>query len=92
MKKMRVKEDFIYQDRLGVRDLAGKIFEVDFEVSADEVDEKAMGGNPACFNFCLRRDDFLPDFNKTLYYGHIMDETGVSLGYVMCEDELEEIQ
>ena len=89
---MRVKEDFIYQDRLGVRDLAGKIFEVDFEVSADEVDEKAFQCNPACLNFCLRRNDFLPDFNKTLYYGHIMDETGVSLGYVMCEDELEEIE
>ena len=91
-KIMRVKKDFVYKDRLGVRDLAGKEFEIYFEISPDEVDKSAMeSSNWACFNFCWRRDDFLPDFNKKLYYGHIMDETGMSLGYVMCEDELEEI-
>lgn len=66
------------------QNIGGKVFIPEFEVSADEVDKKAMQGNPACLNFCIRRDDFLPEFNKKLYYGHV----GV-LGYVVCEDELE---
>lgn len=85
----KVKKDFVYKDNLGVRDLAGREFNVDFELTPYEVDSKAMGGNMACFNFVYRRDDFTYDFNKKLYYGHITDDNGFRLGYVMCEDELE---
>lgn len=87
---MRIKKDVTYKDIKGVRDIAGKEFRVDFELTPDQVDKRAMEGNMACLNFCYRRDDFLPDFNKKLYYGHITDEDGYDLGYVICEDELEE--
>ena len=90
MRVMRVKKDFMYRDVDGTRNLAGKEFRVDFELTPDEVDEQAMKGNMACLNFCFRRNDFLPEFNKKLYYGHIMSDDGFNLGYVMCEDELEE--
>lgn len=92
MKIYRVKKDFVYKVGDDVRKLAGKPFRVDFEVSHDEVDERAMQGNPACLNFCLRRNDFTYEFNKKLYYGHIIDNEGYDLGYVMCEDELEEME
>ena len=85
----KVKKDFVYKDRAGVRDLAGKDFKVEFELTPDEVDLAAYNGNMACFNFVIRRDDFLPEFDKVLYYGHITDDNGFNLGYVMCEDELE---
>lgn len=89
---LRVKKDFVYNVKGDVRKLAGKTFDKHFEVTPDEVDKRAMEGNPACFNFCMRRDDFLPEFNKKLYYGHIVDDEGYDLGYVMCEDELEEVE
>lgn len=92
MKTYRVKKDFVYKDMNGIRELAGKTFVMDFEVSHDEVDERAMQGNPACFNFCWRRNDFVYGFDKKLYYGHIVDDEGYDLGYVMCEDELEEVE
>ena len=78
MKTYKIKKHVKHQN------IGGKKFRLDFEVTPDEVDEKAMQGNPACLNFCLRRNDFLPDFNKKLYYGHVGE-----LGYVVCEDELE---
>ena len=90
MKTYRVRKDFVYKDMNGIRNLAGKTFVMDFEVSHDEVDERAMQGNPACFNFCWRRNDFVYGFDKKLYYGHIVDDEGYDLGYVMAEDELEE--
>lgn len=92
MKTYRVKKDFVYKVGDDIRKLAGKTFRVDREVSHDEVDERACKGNPACFNFCMRRHDFTYEFDKKLYYGHIVDEEGYDLGYVMCEDELEEIE
>lgn len=92
MKTMIVKKDFIYKVGDDVRKLAGKTFRVDREVSCDEVDENACKGNPACFNFCMRRMDFTYEFDKKLYYGHIVDDEGYDLGYVMCEDELEEVE
>ena len=88
--KRKVRENFIYFDVAGTRDLAGRDYIVDFELTPDEVDARAMEGNPACFNFVFRRKDFLPEFNKKLYYGHIMHDDGCNLGYVLCEDELEE--
>ncbi len=87
---MRVKKDVVYKDMNGFRDIAGKEFKVERELTPNEVDAEACKGNMACFNFCLRRDDFLPDFNKKLYYGKITDEDGFDLGYVMCEDEFED--
>ena len=63
--------------------IGGKKIMIERELTADEVDEQALKGNMACFNFCVRRADFLPDFNKKLYYGHVGN-----LGYIVCEDEL----
>lgn len=80
MKKYKVKKKVKHQD------IGGKEFVAEFEVTPDEIDERAMKGNPACLNFAIRRDDFLPDFNKKCFYGHVE-----YLGYVLCEDELEEI-
>lgn len=77
--KLRIKKSVKHQG------IGGKEFDLYFELTPDEVDEKAVKGNIACFNFCLRREDFLPEFNKKLFYGHVGD-----LGYVVCEDELEE--
>ena len=91
-KIMRVKKDFVYMDKDGVRNLAGKEFQVDFEVDREEVARQGFEGNWACFNFLCRRNLWEIDKKSLkLYYGHIMDN-GVSLGYVMCEDELEEIE
>ena len=70
--------------------IGGHIFIKEFELTPDEIDNKAMQGNPACLNFCLRRDDFLPDFNKKCYYGKVKktnDDNEILLGYVVCEDE-----
>ena len=63
--------------------IGGKKILIERKLTVDEVDELALQGNIACFNFCVRRADFLPDFNKKLYYGHVGN-----LGYVVCEDEL----
>ena len=76
-KKYRIKKNVDHQN------IGGKKIEIERELTADEVDEQALLGNIACFNFCMRRDDFLPDFDKKLYYGHVGN-----LGYVVCEDEL----
>lgn len=72
------------KDFVNHQDIGGKEISIERELTPDEVDEKAMAGNIACLNFCLRRNDFLPEFNKRLFYGHVGN-----LGYVVCEDELE---
>ena len=77
-KRYKVKEGIEHQG------IGGKEIYIERKLTADEVDEKACSGNIACLNFCFRRDDFLPEFNKDLYYGHVGN-----LGYVVCEDELE---
>lgn len=74
----KIKEEVKHQN------IGGKDIIIERILTADEVDDLAIQGNISCFNFCLRRDDFLPEFNKTLYYGHVGN-----LGYVVCEDELE---
>ena len=79
-KAYRVKENVTHQG------IGGKEIILERYLTPDEVDNKASNGNIACLNFCMRRDDFLPEFNKNLYYGHVGD-----LGYVICEDELEEV-
>lgn len=91
----KVRKDFIYYDVAGTRDLAGRDYVVDFELTLDEVAARAMEGNPAYFNFIFRREKSLPELTKKIYYGHIMHDDimhddGANLGYVLCEDELEE--
>lgn len=68
------------------QNIGGKEIIIERELTPDEVDNLALKGNWACFNFCIRREDFLPEFNKKLYYGHVGN-----LGYVVCEDELEDL-
>ena len=63
--------------------IGGKNIYLEMELTPDDVDSQALRGNIACYNFCMRREDFLPDFNKKLYYGHVGN-----LGYIVCEDEL----
>ena len=77
-KTYRIKESVTHQG------IGGKEIQLERYLTPDEVDERAMNGNIACLNFCMRRNDFLPDFNMNLYYGHVDN-----LGYVVCEDELE---
>lgn len=72
------------------QNIGGKEFIKERELTPDEIDEKAMKGNIACLNFCFRRDDFLPDFNKRCYYGKVK-QGKIYLGYVVCEDELWEV-
>lgn len=67
------------------QNIGGKEIRIEMELTPDEVDKQAWNGNIACLNFCMRRRDFLPSFNKKLYYGHVNN-----LGYIVCEDELEE--
>ena len=76
-KKYKIKKEVKHQG------IGGKEIRIEKELTADEVDEMAWNGNIACLNFCVRRDDFLPEFDKKLYYGHVGN-----LGYVVCEDEL----
>lgn len=76
-KKYKIKKEVKHQN------IGGKKILIERELTADDVDDLALRGNIACFNFCMRREDFLPDFNKKLYYGHVGN-----LGYIVCEDEL----
>lgn len=78
-KNYKIKEHVTHQG------IGGQEINIERKLTADEVDARALEGNIACFNFCMRRDDFLPEFNKDLYYGHVGN-----LGYVVCEDELYE--
>lgn len=79
MKVKKIKEFVTHQN------IGGKEIIIERELTPDEVDYQAMHGNIAALNFCLRRNDFLPDFNKKCFYGHVGD-----FGYVVCEDELED--
>lgn len=74
----KIKKHFKY------RNLGGETFNIEFEVSNDEVFDKAMTGNWACYNFYKRRKDFKHDFPHKLYYGKVN-----GLGYIIAEDELE---
>ena len=75
--KYKIKKEVNHQG------IGGKYIRVEMELTPNEVDTQALNGNIACYNFCFRREDFLPDFNKKLYYGHVGN-----LGYIVCEDEL----
>ena len=79
LQSRRISKDLKY------RDLGGKIFYIEFEVSKDEVIKKALTeGNWACYNFMDRRPDFNNLFDKKLYYGKVDN-----LGYIIAEDELD---
>ena len=77
-KEYRIKKNVQHQG------ICGKNIFLERKLTPDEVDKQAWNGNIACLNFCMRRKDFLPEFNKELFYGHVGN-----LGYVVCEDELE---
>lgn len=73
------------------QDIGGKIINIDDKISEtltkQEVWRLAEEGNPACFNFVMRRPDFdVVSWPYKLYYGHVD-----GLGYVVSEDELEDI-
>lgn len=77
-----IKKDFKY------RKLGGHPFYKERELDTDTVIDKAVfEGNWACANFIDRRPDYDCNFPYKLYYGHADD----GLGYVIAEDELEEI-
>lgn len=83
--KFRVKETVTHQG------IGGNIIHIDDNVTktltCNEVFMQAMQGNWACKNFIDRRSDFKYDFPYKLYYGHVG-----ALGYVVAEDELEEVE
>lgn len=77
-----IKKGFQY------RNLGGHPFYKERELSPNTVIDKAiLEGNWACINFMDRRKDYDCNFPYKLYYGHSDD----GLGYVMAEDELEEV-
>lgn len=77
---MKVKDHVEHQG------IGGKEIRIEFELTKFEVLERAVEGNWACFNFMKRRSDFKIDFPYKLYYGKVG-----GLGYVVAEDELEEV-
>ena len=68
--------------------IGGEEIRLEFEIKPKEqVLEKAcFEGNMACRNFIKRRKDFKHDFPYKVYYGKVG-----GLGYVVSEDELEDI-
>lgn len=72
------------------QDIGGKPFIIDEQVtqtlSNDEVFDRGIMGNWACNNFMDRREDFNCNFPHKLYYGKVGN-----LGYIVAEDELEEV-
>lgn len=72
------------------QEIGGKDFVIDWDVSRKltptSVLNRAKNGNWACYNFINRRPDFDEKFPYKLYYGKV----GM-LGYIVSEDELEEI-
>lgn len=79
LQSRKIKKDLKY------RNLGGRVFYIEFEVTKDEVMKKALvEGNWACYNFMDRRPDFNNFWTKKLYYGKVDN-----LGYIIAEDELE---
>lgn len=75
---------FLVDKKVTHQGIGGRPIRIEFAVSADDVFDKAMSGNPACFNFVHRRDDFnYNGFPHRLFYGKVG-----GLGYVVSEDEL----
>lgn len=73
------------------QEIGGKEIVIDWDVSRkltpQSVYNRAMNGNIACLNFINRRPDFNPEtFKEKIYYGKV----GI-YGYVVAEDDLEEL-
>ena len=78
----KIKKGIIHQG------IGGKDFIVDVDITKtltpDEVFNRGVSGNIACYNFIQRRRDFNSSFPFKLYYGKVN-----GLGYIVSEDELE---
>lgn len=87
----KINKDVTHQE------IGGKKFVVDTLISNGldrrVVFDRALEGNPACFNFINRRkdlfwhityDEMLSIKTPKLYYGHVDN-----LGYIIAEDEVE---
>ena len=85
-KQYKIKDSVLHQN------IGGKIFNTLFLITPKEMKKQLESGNIACMNFFIRRDDYTEDFNKDLYYGKVEVKSNIYLGYVLCEDELEEIK
>ena len=69
------------------RDIGGKSISIEKTLTKKDIINQTNTGNWACYNFIDRRSDFSTLTNNTkFYYGHCND----GLGYIVCEDELEE--
>lgn len=69
------------------RNLGGKSISIEKALTKKDIINETNNGNWACYNFVDRRSDFPDLFSTTkFYYGHAPD----GLGYIICEDELEE--
>lgn len=86
-----MKKEYIIKETVKHQGIGGKIFYPLELLTAKKVDKEAMSGNIACFNFILRRQDINIDSRKDLYYGKVEVKPNIYLGYVLCEDELEEV-
>lgn len=84
----KLKDSFEY------RQLGGYTIYLEYELDADTVFDKAVNqGNWACYNFMERRNDFNYEFPYKLYYGKVIHgEDKIALGYIVAEDELEDIR
>ena len=58
--KKQIKEDIKYNL------IGGKTFNLERELSSYEVYDGSKKGNMASYNFCIRRGDIFPRFNKRL--------------------------
>ena len=80
--KKRVSKKVTHQD------IGGKEIRLEFEIKdhAEVLEKACFERNPACINFMNRRPDFKHKFPYKIYYGKVG-----ALGYVVAEDELEDL-
>ena len=84
-KEYKIKETVTHQK------IGGEIFYPEFKLDFDEVVHNAIyENNIACMNFLKRRTELYKIKNKIFYYGKVKQKE-FYLGYVVCEDELEEM-
>lgn len=80
-KKYKVKNTINHQN------IGGKEINIEKILTFEDVEYEAFNNsNIACINFLKRRTNFNDILDKKLYYGHV----GM-YGYIVCEDELEEV-
>lgn len=77
---------FTIKETVTHQNIGGKEFQIETEISIDEVIFKGLfEGNWACRNFLERRNDIDKDFPHKLYYGKVNN-----LGYIISEDEFKD--